>query len=100
MLVFVEGLTTNRQPLTISVVYPLEAVNPQFMLDWTALSSTMCFSVSFDGWIVTVDMDKEHTFPSKRFGLFRPSSVAVCAEEGLERLKRLDRNMCSRPCLL
>ena len=36
-------------------------------------------------------------------GLERPSSVSVCAhtntEEGLERSKRLDGNMCSCPCL-
>ena len=41
---------TNRRPLTVLVVCPLGMLVNNFMLDWTASSSAMYFSVSF-WWI-------------------------------------------------
>ena len=51
-------LTTNHWPLAVSVVCPLGLLVNNFMLDWTTSLSVMYFSVSFDGFIVTISVDK------------------------------------------
>ena len=86
-------LTTNRRPLAVSVVCPVRLLVNNFMFDQTTLSSAMYFSVSFDGSIVTIQCGQEHTFPSNRERVL--SGAHTNTEEGLERPKRLDRNVCS-----
>ena len=86
------------------------AVTQQFYvgLDLFVFAVYMCISQCLsDGFIVTVYDGQEHTFPSRRFSLSGPSSFSigvcssVCAhtntEEGPERLKHLDGNVCSCP---
>ena len=55
-------LTTNRRLLTVSVVCPLGTVNQHFMLDRTAWSSAMYFSVSFVGSIVAISINRSTHF--------------------------------------
>ena len=51
-------LTTNRRPFAILVICPLGQLVNNFMLDWTASSFAMCFSLSFGGSIVIISVDK------------------------------------------
>ena len=63
-------------------MFPLGLLRNSFMLHRTASSSEMYFSVPFDGSTLYCynNYGQEHTFPSRRFGLFRPSSISVCAQ--------------------
>ena len=52
-----------------------------YMLDRTASSFVMYFSVSFDGSIVPISMDRSTRFHlDVLVTLARPSSVSVCAQ--------------------
>ena len=62
-------LTTNRRPLTVSVVVHY---TDRFVVRDAFLS------VFGGSSIVTIKMDMEHTFSSRRFDLFGPSSVVAC----------------------
>ena len=55
---------TNRRPLAVSVVCPLGAVNQQFYVgpDHFVVHDVFRFSVSFDGSIVTISMDRSTCF--------------------------------------
>ena len=59
-------------PSLAATVFPREQCHCDSIPCYTGpLSSSMYFSVPFDGPIVTISMDmQEHTFPSRRFDLF------------------------------